>query len=74
MRYNFLKDSMVVQVADGLDGLKRKAEMMGEAIDKQEDAIDGLKVEIDKAHEGLVTSNARLKKVLYQVLNSQYCF
>jgi len=58
---------MVRQIDQGLDGLRIKAEMMGDAIDKQQEGMKGLEVEIKKAHQGLSTSNARLKKVLYQV-------
>ena len=58
---------MVNQVNDGLDVLKTKAIMIGEQIDRQEVAIGELGIEVDKAHDGLVTSNARLKKILYTV-------
>jgi len=58
---------MVKQVDQGLDGLRIKAEMMGDAIDKQQEGMKGLEVEMEKAHQGLLTSNAKLKKVLYQV-------
>lgn len=59
-------DDMVRQVDQGLDGLRIKAEMMGDAIDKQQEGMKGLEVEMEKAHQGLLTSNAKLKKVLYQ--------
>jgi len=59
---------MAHEINIGLDGLKNKAEMMGDALDKQQDNIKGLEVEIDKTHKELLTDNARLKKIIYQVL------
>ena len=58
---------MVRQVDQGLDGLRIKAEMMGDAIDKQQEGMKSLEVEMNKANEQLMSSNAKLKKVLYQV-------
>ena len=59
---------MLNQASDGLDKLKAKAEMMGEELDEQEEAVDELRIQIEKAQEGLNNANARLKKVLFHVI------
>lgn len=58
---------MLYRAGEGLDVLKNKALMMGENLDKQEKDLENLKNEVDKAHEGIVSANARLKQVLFHV-------
>jgi len=58
---------MLERANEGLDKLKNKAEIMGEALDRQEGAVQELHKEVDKAREGLENANARLKKVLFSV-------
>ena len=61
------QDNMLERANDGLDALKRKAEMMGETLDKHEKDLHELGHQIDKATEGVNTANARLKQVLLTV-------
>ncbi len=64
----FEKDVMLERANDGLDALKRKAEMMGETLDKHEKDLQELDRQVEKAAEGVRTANARLKHVLLSVI------
>jgi len=58
---------LINEVNFGLDGLKDKAERIGDQLDHQEIGVNELQIEISKAHAELVNSNKRLKKILFEV-------
>lgn len=67
-------DDMLNMATEGLDKLKNKAIMMNEELENQEEAVDELRIQIEKAQEGLTNANARLKKVLFHYRKpSKFC-